>query len=777
MKQKTLIEKLISNPVVQTLVIYISGSWIILEMTDYFIDHYDLVERARDILLIVLLCGLPIAVTIAWNINRKRSAAEKISADQQAVVGDSTAGKRRKFVGKPWFTIPAIVLVLLVGFAVIRSINHKTKVKWAKAELLPEAEKLGGQLKRIEAYHLLQKAAKYIPDDPDYKDLIEKLSTKISILSEPPGAMFYVKNYSNPDDEWELLGTTPIDSIEMPRLALYRYLMVKPGHDSVMACFSSSQDTLFVKLFLTGTIPEGMVHVPGLGNESISNHLAEKNDFFIDKYEVTNQQFKEFVDNQGYENPDFWEHAFEMDGKNLDRGAAIKLFVDKSGRPGPSTWEAGDYPDGHANFPVNGISWFEAAAYAEFAGKELPTVDHWTTVAGFYINDFWYLFSHKLLPMSNFKNVGPEPCGHNHGINPYGTYDLAGNVREWCWNKTQDGRLIRGGAWNDVSYMYTNWGQLSPLDRSTKNGFRCAVYPDRENIPEDAFEILELEEVRDYYSEPIVSDDIFSIYLKQFLYDELALNPVLEIRDDSEEDWIMEKFSFNAAYENERMIAYIFLPKSGKPPYQTMIFFPGSYAVYDVHFPDKWFFYFCDFLLKNGIAAVMPIYKSTYERAGSMPRSNHSSNESHLYTEYLIKWVKDFSRTIDYLETRADIDTSRIGLYTHSWGGVVGAIIPAVERRLKLCVHVTGGFSSRALPEADQINYLPRVKVPVLMLNGKYDFTFPLEADVKPYFDLLGTEEGDKVLKVYESDHWIPTTELIRETLDWCEKYFGPVTK
>ena len=106
-----------------------------------------------------------------------------------------------------------------------------------------------------------------------------------------------------------------------------------------------------------------------------------------------------------------------------------------------------------------------------------------------------------------------------------------------------------------------------------------------------------------------------------------------------------------------------------------------------------------------------------------------------------------------------------------------GAIIPAVERRLKLCVHVTGGFSSRALPEADQINYLPQVKVPVLMLNGKYDFTFPLEADVKPYFDLLGTAEGDKVLKVYESDHWIPTTELIRETLDWCEKYFGPVNK
>jgi hypothetical protein len=63
------------------------------------------------------------------------------------------------------------------------------------------------------------------------------------------------------------------------------------------------------------------------------------------------------------------------------------------------------------------------------------------------------------------------------------------------------------------------------------------------------------------------------------------------------------------------------------------------------------------------------------------------------------------------------------------------------------------------------------------MLNGKYDLTFPLEAEVKPYFDFLGTPENDKVLMVYESDHWIPKTELIRETLGWLEKYFGPVNK
>jgi dienelactone hydrolase len=776
-KQKTPIERLISNPVVQTLVIYISGSWIILEMTDYFIDHYNLAERTRDILLIVLLSGLPIALLMSYFINIRRSAMERLSGKKQISGGQRTKGKSRRFPRKPWFTFPFIVLILLFGFVVIRSLNRKAKVKWARTELLPEAEKLWGQLKIFEAYHTLQKAAKYVPDDPDYKALKEQLSTRTSILSDPLGAAVYIKDYSNPDDAWELLGITPIDSTEMPRFALYRFLMVKSGYDSVLACLNSNQDTLYVKLFTAGTIPEGMVHVPGVGYESVSNHLGEKRDFFIDKYEVTNRQYKQFIDNLGYRDQKYWKHVFEKDGQILKWEEAMKCFVDKTGRPGPSTWEAGDYPDGQANYPVHGISWYEAAAYATYAGKELPTVEHWETAAGFFAMEYWYFFVSKLYPFSNFRDKGPEPVGINHGLNPFGTYDLAGNVREWCWNKTQEGRLIRGGAWNDVAYMYGNWSQLSPFNRSSKNGFRCVVYQDRSKIPVEAFEPIEIEKKRNYAELQPVSDDIFEIYRHQFQYDDLALNANREFRDESPEDWIIEKFSFDAAYENERMIAYLFLPKNAEPPYQTMIFYPGSYAVNNSTFPDAFFHYFCDFLMKNGIAAVMPVYKSTYERRGTMPRNNHAPNESHLFTEYLIKWIKDLSRTIDYLATRPDFDAGKIGLYTHSWGGVIGAYIPAIEDRVRLCVHVLGGFWGQALPEADQINYLPRVTVPVLMMNGRYDMTFPFDEEVKPYFDFLGTPENDKVLKVYESDHWVPKNEMIRETLDWLEKYFGPVNK
>ena len=110
--------------------------------------------------------------------------------------------------------------------------------------------------------------------------------------------------------------------------------------------------------------------------------LKEENGFFMDRCEVTNKQYKEFVDGGGYRNPTYWKNEFIKDGK-LFPGQRQWLYLQtKVGRPGPSTWEAGDYPDGQDNYPVSGVSWYEAAAYAEFAGKDLPTMYHWNSGAG-----------------------------------------------------------------------------------------------------------------------------------------------------------------------------------------------------------------------------------------------------------------------------------------------------------------------------------------------------------------------------------------------------------
>jgi len=371
-----------------------------------------------------------------------------------------------------------------------------------------------------------------------------------------------------------------------------------------------------------------------------------------------------------------------------------------------------------------------------------------------------------------------DPVGSNPAENCYGTYDMSGNVREWCWNESPGGRVIQGGAWNDVNYMSTNISQLPAFDRSPKNGFRCIIYLDREKIPEQAFQPVEIELQRDYRYETPVSDAEFEILKKQFLYDKKDLNSIVEDIDETPSDWILEKVSYDAAYENERVIAYLFLPKEAIPPLQIVIYFPGSSALrIDSIFASNNTSRNLYYIIKNGRAVIFPIYKGTIERkvgiCNPMP-----SIESHQYTECLVKQIKDLSRSIDYLETREDIDIASLAYLGDSWGGHLGAIIPAVEDRIKLNVLLRSGLPSlNKFPEVDEINYVTHVTTPVLMLNGRYDFVFKYESQVQPMFDLLGTPEQDKKLVLYDTDHFIPKTGMIKEVLDWLDKYFGPVKR
>ena len=140
------------------------------------------------------------------------------------------------------------------------------------------------------------------------------------------------------------------------------------------------------KLDRAGAVPPGMVRVRGIA-QSIGltglDHLqlGPVEDFFIDRYEVTNEEYAKFVNAGGYRRPEYWKYPFVKDGKVLTFEEATQEFRDTTGRPGPATWEVGSYPAAKANLPVTGVSWHEAAAYAAFAGKDLPTVHHWLRAA------------------------------------------------------------------------------------------------------------------------------------------------------------------------------------------------------------------------------------------------------------------------------------------------------------------------------------------------------------------------------------------------------------
>ena len=674
--------------------------------------------------------------------------------------------------------LPSIIICLVVGASIIIWLNHRTDVKWALEKALPGIEKFYDEANYIKAFDLAARADRYISDNPELKNWQAKVMTRFTFLTDPPGADVYFKEYADTAASWQILGRTPVDSIKMPVSTCYRVRFEKTGYESVYAVTLTDANILTRKLFKQGTIPSGMVYVENYWDE-VKDTFEKDKGFFLDKYEVTNKQYKEFVDKGGYLNRGYWNNEFIKDKKKLTWEEAMSEFKDRTGRPGPSTWEAEDYPDGEDNYPVSGVSWYEAAAYAEYTGKVLPTGDHWDSGVGFEDNNTFNRFFPRIFEFSNFNEKGPVRVGRDQGMTAYGAVDMAGNVREWCSNESSFGRIVSGAGYGDPTYLFTQWDQLPPFDRSPLNGFRCASYIDRGKIPETAFRFIDLgkRNERDCSLETPVPESTFQIYKNQFLYDKKALNAVIEKRDESAKDWIMEKITFDAAYENQRMIAYLFLPKNTSPPFQTLIFFPGSYAVYTKDFlteagPNVNAYF--DYVLKSGRAAVYPIYFRTYERNDGM--TIHQPTKSHQYTELLIKWVKDFSRTIDYLGTRDDINTSKLGYYGHSWGGELGAVIPAVEDRLAVNILVAAGFTAiKPYPEADGINYVSRVKIPTLMLNGRYDAVFPIKNSVIPFFNLLGTPKEDKRLCIIEAGHNFYKADRTKEILNWCDKYLGPV--
>ena len=126
--------------------------------------------------------------------------------------------------------------------------------------------------------------------------------------------------------------------------------------------------------------------------------------------------------------------------------------------------------------------------------------------------------------------------------------------------------------------------------------------------------------------------------------------------------------------------------------------------------------------------------------------------------------------------TQPDIDCTKLAYVGWSWGGIDGPIVTAIEDRLKASVLKQGGLGRRKIrPEVDPFNYVSRVKIPTLMLNGRYDMSFPYELSVRPMFEFLGTPPDQKELKLYDTDHFIPRAETIKETLRWLDKYLGPV--
>lgn len=170
--------------------------------------------------------------------------------------------------------------------------------------------------------------------------------------------------------------------------------------------------------------------------ESVFADLSGKK-FSIGKYEVTVAQYEDFIEEGGYNRKTYWSHA----GWKWKERNHIKT---------PLYWNDESFKI--ADYPVVGVSYYEAEAYARWAGGRLPSCVEWKAGAG---ADKWPWGDSTIQDIANCRDVGlGKPCSvdlYSKDLSPCGCVSMAGNVMEWCTNgknETDSGAAVcMGGSW------------------------------------------------------------------------------------------------------------------------------------------------------------------------------------------------------------------------------------------------------------------------------------------------------------------------------------------
>jgi formylglycine-generating enzyme required for sulfatase activity len=675
----------------------------------------------------------------------------------------------------------------------------RANAQWVNGELLQIAD-LAAKRQYYEAYDRAVAVEPYSAGNSTLTALMASIADTLSVESEPAGAHVYLKRFAPGSTgqmpERQLAGTTPMKNLRIARgqYVLSLDLNGYAPYEQTVSGVAVRQGTLTVtppptqlkvRLVPASAMPAKMVLVPGSGYRLVAwsrptDRREALNDFYIDKYEVSNREFKEFISAGGYIKREYWSHPFVKDGKSLNWNEAMALFVDRTKLAGPRDWTNQEIPDGKADYPVTGVSWYEASAYAAFRGKALPTVFEWEKAARNGVVPMagtvmmpWGLFyaGDSLDHRANFgAAVWPVTEGE-FGMSSFGAYNMAGNVSEWTRNDSSDGYLATGGAVGDPTYTFAQFGGRPPAFSSSKLGFRLAKAAATPAGDQGGERIEMAAEVPDFKPS---SPELFAKLAAQYRYEPKPLEARVEETINAT-DWTRETITFKGAWGGERATAYLYMPKNVPRPVQVLHYVPagdvaGGLRSLTASTEDGMAVY-----LKTGRAVFSVLLKGYY---GRPLVDNFRPDTTQIeYADYLMNQVGDLRRGLDYLASRPDVDGSRLVFYGPSAGAQLGLILAAIETRYKGVFLQGAGlaaYHSTFTPAANPINFASHIMAPKFIMQGRYDEDTPLKTMADPLYKLLSEP---KQRLIYEGTH-VPTDDVrIPAVIPWLNTILGPVIK
>jgi dienelactone hydrolase len=611
-----------------------------------------------------------------------------------------------------------------------------------------------------------------MPDDPEIESLWREFSSIFKLESDPSGAQVSFKSYERPADDWQLIGTTPSEA-RIPN-GLQRFRITLAGYDEVemadtvpgmlekpdMAELLGIPMPRLIQLQAIDPNRDDMVFVPGgekvhlitAGGVPPKRPIA---DYFVDRFPVTNADFKEFVDAGGYDDAAFWV--------DTDLATVKSRCIDSTSKPGPAAWRFGNYPEGDDDYPVTGISWHEAAAFARFRGGMLPTAAHWNLAAREY-QETVSAFSGAVVAQSNFGD-SLRPVHESTAIGAYGVRDIAGNAREWVRNEMRDERATLGACHRDPGYMFIFNAPADPWQRDGITGFRTIVSTGDDTHLERP--IGTFGEPRDL--EP-VSEDVFDVLSTQFTYNPQTPQVTSSEFNTGEHRTRLERLELR--YPDGTALT-VFIQQLRQPARrQPIVVFPGQseFFIHRSSDPRETFSMFRT-LVESGRTLVMPVYHGSNERYAGVWQMNDEEQKIY-YRDTQPVWHKEIGQTVDYLATRDDIIHDEPVFLGASYGVAMPLPAAIMEQRFRAFALLHGGLVPWArdlrAPISDMKNFLPRLTRPTFLLSGRYDTVFPLVSQ-EALYQRIGTPEADKTWIQYDGGHGFITDKEMLELVNWLD--------